>query len=272
MRPLGLALALIICAQQSIAEKPQRIASLNLCTDQVLLMLVAKHRVVSVTHLAAQPEYSYTWQQAQGIHQNTGMAEQVIPLQPDLILASPYSPGSAVNLLSDLDFPIQVIDVPLSLGDVETFVRNMGELVQEPQQAELIIQKMQSTISQAQQPGNKSRQPSAIIYAPNGHTAGNNTLKHDVLKQAGFRNLAAELGIEHYGNLSIEQLLYSRPDWVIIDDSTKNQDSLAQRFTTHPALQKALGNSQIIAIDTNQWLCAGPMAAHAIKKLADLHK
>lgn len=252
------------------AAKPQRIASLNLCTDQVLLMLVKPERVVSVTNLAAERAYSYTWREAARLHHNTGLAEQVIPLHPDLILASPYSPGSAVKLLRDLKFPVKVVAVPHSLNQVEAFVRRLGELVGEPQRAQHIIETMRQKIARARRLRSHRRWETALIYAPNGHTAGAHTLKNDILQAAGFRNLAAQLGIDHYGNLSVEQVLYAHPDLVIIDDSTRNQNSLAQRYTRNPALKQALGKRHLVSIKTNRWLCAGPMAADAILTLAQV--
>lgn len=230
-------------------------------------MLVPKQRIVSVTYLASQADYSYTWEQAQGLHTNSGLAEQVMEQNPDLILASPYTPGSAVNLLKQMHYPIEVVTIPQTLAEVENFVRHLGTLVNETQLADNIVKTMQDKIAAVQLAPNTQRK-TALIYAPNGHTAGKKTLKHEILTKAGYRNLAAGLGIEYYGNLSIEQLLHAKPDLVIIDDSTSNQNSLAQRFTKHPALTKALSGSQIMQIDTNQWLCAGPMAAEAIAKLA----
>lgn len=252
--------------------KPQRIASLNLCTDQLLLMLVEPERIASVTFLAADQSYSYTWREAEALHHNSGLAEQVLPLQPDLILAAPYSPGNAVSLLKKLGYPISVVEVPTNLGQVETFVRELGALVGEPEKAQQIIETMQQKISRAHTLSERrhANTPTGIIYAPNGHTAGSGTLKHEILRAAGYINLAATMGINHYGNLSIEQLLYAQPDLVIIDDSTHNQRSLAQRYTRHPALRKTLGERHLISVDANQWLCAGPMAADAIQTLAQV--
>ena len=41
-----------------------RIASLNLCTDELLLALAAPEQIVSVTHLAQQPQETMLWRGA----------------------------------------------------------------------------------------------------------------------------------------------------------------------------------------------------------------
>ena len=74
--------------------KPQRIVSLSLCTDQILLQLVEKERIAAITFLGIDPIYSYEWQAAQGITTHSGLAESIIPLQPDLIIGSTYSTGN----------------------------------------------------------------------------------------------------------------------------------------------------------------------------------
>lgn len=266
---IALLLALTSSALAGQEHKPQRIASLNLCTDQILLMLVPRERIASVTHLADQPEYSFTWQQAQGLHKNSGLAEEVVPLQPDLIIASPYSPGSAVKLLEKFGFPIEIVDIPHSLIEVEPFVKHLGMLVGEPVRATQIIDTMHKKMAYAesQLPTGIGRPMTAITYAPNGYTAGKNSLENEILVKSGYRNLTADLGIDSYGNLSVEQLLYSEPDLIVVDDSTNNKNSLAQQITHHPALKKSMGSRGFFHVSTNQWLCAGPMAAEMIEQL-----
>ena len=43
---------------------PRRVASLNLCTDELLLALAAPEQIMSVTHLAQDPAETPLWRQA----------------------------------------------------------------------------------------------------------------------------------------------------------------------------------------------------------------
>src|SRR5688500_9930017 len=49
-----------------------RVASLNLCTDELLLALAAPEQIVSVTHLAHKPQEATLWRQARRYRQNDG--------------------------------------------------------------------------------------------------------------------------------------------------------------------------------------------------------
>ncbi|MCB1809381.1 MAG: ABC transporter substrate-binding protein, partial [Candidatus Competibacteraceae bacterium] len=92
-------LAVMLCPQLVVAALPQRIVSLNLCTDQWLLLLAERNRIASLTWLSADPEESPLAAEAQGIVLNYGQAEDIIPLQPDLILAGTYTARFTVDLL-----------------------------------------------------------------------------------------------------------------------------------------------------------------------------
>ena len=250
--------------------KPQRIVSLNLCTDQILMMLVAPERISSLTLLAKDPAYSYMWQAALTIASNSGLAEEIIPLQPDLVLTTQFSPGHATHILQKFNFPVEVIQLPSDFAGIEKMLREIGELVGETDKAKNIISIMHARIEHANTlVSHIEPKPVAVIYSPNGHTAGKRTFKHQVLTLAGYRNSAAEIGVEHYTNLSIEQLLKQQPDTVVVSETGHNKHSLAHRYTDHPALLAQQKQQGILHIPDNQWLCAGPMSAIALNTIAE---
>ncbi len=264
-----LLVAVFLSLTVTASEKPQRIVSLSLCTDQLLLMLVDKPRFAGLSYLATDPIYSYMWQAAQGIPSHSGLAEEIIPLQPDLIIGSKYATGNAVQMMRHLGHEVITVDSPTTLAEVETFTRRIGHIVGESERAEQLIQTMRDEILQAKSMVKDLPREVAVSYGPNGFTAGRLTLKNEILEAAGFRNLAAEIGIEHYGNISLEQLAWSKPDAIIIDEDIPNQNSRAQLSTTHPILQRILEGRNISSVPTNHWLCPGPLASKAILALAE---
>jgi iron complex transport system substrate-binding protein len=154
------------------------------------------------------------------------------------------------------------------LAEVDDFTRKIAAAVGEPERAEQLILSMHAEINQAKALVANKPSQLAISYGPNGYTAGKHTLKNEILVAAGYRNLAAELGIEYDGNVSLEQLIWSNPDVVIIDEAMPDQNSLAQSFTTHPVLKRLLTDRNIPRMPVNQWLCPGPLASKAIMALA----
>ena len=71
-------------------SRARRIVSLDLCTDQLLVELVARERIAAVTYLAAHASLSAIPEQARGLPITHGGAEDVLRLDPDLVLAGPF--------------------------------------------------------------------------------------------------------------------------------------------------------------------------------------
>ena len=63
-----------------------KIASLNLCTDEYLLLLAQRHEIASITRLAQDPAESSLWRQARAFPANRGQIEQIIAVRPTLVL------------------------------------------------------------------------------------------------------------------------------------------------------------------------------------------
>src|SRR5438067_3348422 len=79
------------------AVKPTRIVSMNLCTDELVLRLADRKNIASVTWLARGGSSNVSELAAQ-VPINHGLAEEIIPLDPDLVIAGVYTTRAAVAL------------------------------------------------------------------------------------------------------------------------------------------------------------------------------
>lgn len=253
------------------AQAAKRIVSLSLCTDQLLLMLVKPERIAALSYLATNREYSYRWQAAQGLKLHHGLAEEIISLQPDLIIDNRYTSGNTQNVLKRLGYPIAVLDSPNSLIEVEEVTRAVGHLVGEEQKAEGLIQQFRQDLAQAHRSVAHLPMQRALSYGPNGYTVGSLSLKNEAFQLVSYTNIAAELGIAHYGYLSVEQVVALKPDAMVFDELQTDQFSLAQKQLQHPVLQRLLSTQAIKAhrVPTSYWLCPDVTVAEAVKKLAE---
>ena len=84
--PWKLALLALLLAAPAAAA-PQRIVSMNLCTDQMALLLAGPARIVSISFLGPDPAESPLAGLARGIPVNHGLAEEVIAVKPDVVFA-----------------------------------------------------------------------------------------------------------------------------------------------------------------------------------------
>jgi iron complex transport system substrate-binding protein len=266
MRYLAGLLPLLWLACAPVLAAPQRIASLNLCTDLLLLELVSRERIVSLTYWAADPDLSRRADRVGDIPLNHSLAEEIVPTEPDLVLAGQFSDMQVVNLLRRLGYRVEVVQVPLTLAGMREHLLEFGELVGEPQGAEELADAIDGRLAAVAAHGGGTK-PLAAVYGPQGVSPGRDTLMNDLLQLAGYRNLAAELGIVSYGTLSLEALVMADPDVLVLDDLTQNRDSVAHQALRHPALASQFAADEVISLPPNLTACVGPTVAEAAERL-----
>ena len=263
-------ISLLCCAAACVrADSPQRIASLNLCTDQLLLMLVPRARIASVTDWAARPDSSYMAAAARGIPTNHGLAESALAQNPDLILAGEYTDVAMVNLLRRLGYRVEVVKVPRSLDATREYILQVGALVGESGAAEKLVADMDRRLQRIDKNLRGQSALLAAAYAPNGLTVGRGAVLAQIIERAGWRNLGSELNIDGYGQLSLEQLLIAQPKLLVLDVTAQSSGgSIAQGYLSHPALQALAHSARTVTMPPRLSECVGPMTVDAIELLA----
>jgi iron complex transport system substrate-binding protein len=118
--------------------KPKRIVSLNMCVDELVLRLAEPQNVASVTWLSRDPKNSNVADLGAGIPVNHGLAEEIIPLKPDLVIAGIYTARTAVAMLKRVGIPVLEVGIPKSLDDVRAQIREIAALIGEQDRGESV--------------------------------------------------------------------------------------------------------------------------------------
>lgn len=264
------ALLLIAVLSAAIAPahaQPDRIVSLNLCTDQMALMLVPRKTIRSLSYLAVRPDISAASDRAGGILLNHGRSEEILPLHPDIILAGRYTARPTVFLLERLGYDVLDQDISRSIADVRERVREAGLALGKTDEAEAQVAAMDARLAAlAPRPG--ERRPTAIYYQPNGFAAGADTLVGDVIAHAGLDNLGANAGVRGHGRMPLETLLELQPEVLIVDDRKPEAPALAYEVLRHPALKAMIDRTVQVVVPTRLWICGIPAVVDAVEILA----
>ena len=117
-------------AAQAQDAAPRRVVSINLCTDQLAMMLAAPGQLHSVSMLATDPRSSAMVEEAQAYDINHALAEEVWLMQPDLVIAGSFSRRATVDMLRRLGVPVVVMDPAYSLAQVSDRLREMGARIE----------------------------------------------------------------------------------------------------------------------------------------------
>lgn len=257
--------ALLTLSAAAAAERPSRIVSMNLCTDQLLLLLADRAHIASLSYLAANPRASAMADDARGIHLNHGLAEEILPLEPDLVIAGAFTTRPTVFLLRKLGY--RVIDQPVAntLDDVRANIRRIATAIGETARGEALIAAFDTRLAALPPP--QGRAPRTALYWANGFTSGKDTLAQAIVTTAGLHNLAADLGISGSWQLPLETLLAANPD-ALITGRSRAQPALANERFRHPALQQRFAGRPQLQIANKYWICGTPWVATAIERLA----
>jgi iron complex transport system substrate-binding protein len=266
----ALAAALIASTARAETAKPQRIVSLNVCVDQLLLLMVDHRRIAALTQFAVDRDWSNMPKEAQGFRITHGRAEEVLPLMPDLVIGGEYSAPETIALLRRVGQRVEVMRLANSIDGVRAGMRWVGAAVGEPAKAEAMVAELDrrlAAVAAAIPPGPR---PVLAFYNTSGYTAEPGTLADDVIRAAGFENLAGRLGLRIGGRLSLEQVAMARIDALIAIDTAETSASRAVETVQHPALAHMAAAKPFAAIPGRLWTCETPFVAEAAERLARL--
>lgn len=255
--------ALAAVSIPAFADCP-RVMSLNVCTDQLAMLIAAPGQLVSVSDLAAEPGLSYHHAMAARFNTNRGLAEEVFLARPDVVVTGTFSLHNTTALLKHLGFKVEEFDFSQSLATIPGEIRRMGRILGHPEKSEAMAAAFDAGLAAAKAPACGTA-PTILAYGQNSVAVGADTLAHSVMEAAGFRNLAAELGYSGMTPFPLELLVTSRPDAIILSKPLAGAPALADQITQHPAVQSL--SSRRIFLPEAAWTCGGPFTLEAVKTL-----
>lgn len=270
-----LALALWAGAGAAQTAPPARVVSMNLCTDQLALMLAAPGQLISVSYLAHDGAVAPLRDAARALPANHGLAEEIYMLQPDLVLAGRYSTVATVAMLQRLGVPVIRFEPENSLDEIEGALTQMGAALGREAEAEALIAGFRADRTRLAASLRDARAgtegPRAVLYSARGWTGGSRTLSGDILREAGLRNIADELGLTWGGMVTLESLLMADPDRLILGQPGRSPDgwSEARALLHHPALRHSRAYRAGVAANDRDWVCGTPHVLDAIARLID---
>ncbi len=244
---------------------PARVVSINLCTDQMAMLLAGDSQLVSVSNLAADPAVSAMADEARRYTLNHGLAEEVFLMKPDLVLAGSYTTRETVNLLKRLGIPVAEFDPEASFEDVRENILRMGHLLGHEQAAGSLVAEMDETL--AALTAAPASHETAALYFANGYTSGEGTLAGDLVARAGLENIGISAGIDGLGRLPLERLVMAAPDVIIGGGSGYDAPALAEASFAHPAFRAAAAKAELVDLPSRLTICGGPFNLAAVARL-----
>lgn len=265
---LSIFFAVALMSGQAFASPsaPKRVVSMNLCTDQLAMLLADKGQLISVSYLAASQTSSVMVKEAKAIGTNHGLAEEIFRLKPDLVIAGTFTTRTTVNLLRRLNIPVEEFKPAYSISDIRGHIKRMGELLGQQDKARHLTETFDADLA-AIRARNEDKPKVIGSYGANSYTSGFGTLENEIIKTAGLIHMGEQLGLKGTIKLPIESLLHANPDYIMSWRHWSDRPGRSTEILHHPVLDKFFGSERHIKADSRLWICGLPFVTRAIKNL-----
>lgn len=257
--------------------KPQRIVSLSISTDEILLDLVDRKRIVALSKLADDPGISNIAKQAQNIQgRATGeSAELLLALNPDVLLVPDFTKAETIQALRDMQLKVYVYKTPHDITSVRKCISNLGMVVGENERAQKLIDKMDKRLQEISQAiGQPSQEKSVIFMRDNGGAYYSpQSSFNEICRYAKVRNALTGLHYDKPMDISQEEVIRLNPDAFLLSDwnyDGKHDANIAKKaLLDNPSYQstKAIQNKEIYILPSAHLLA---VSQYTVKAVADL--
>ena len=184
--------------------------SLNPCLDGILVAVADPGQIAALSHWSRESSQSTFAVSARRYPFTWGSAEEVVALRPDLVLTSGIAWSGLDTLLPRLGIRRESFTVPDTVEESLTQIRRVSALVGHSDRGEALVVRIRAAIVAA---GPRPGQPRlrALIYEHNGLASGPGTLVDELMRRAGFDNLAAAYGMRATGEVPLERVVAEPP-------------------------------------------------------------
>ena len=239
------------------ASAALRIASLDLCADEYLLLLARPGEIASVSRLSHDPADSVLWRAGRRFPANRGDIASVLPTHPNLLLA--MGGGARSTRLIASKFGLRTVDLayPASIAEVEARMIDVARALGDVHRADPWRRRLAAIRARSIVPRD------TIFIGGGGNSVSPGSVSAEWMMLAGMRQR-----ILPGGRATLETLTVRPPSLLLRSNYRRDQPSLGQRWLDHPLVRSA--RSRRIDTDGRPWTCAGPAMVSEIERLARL--
>jgi iron complex transport system substrate-binding protein len=241
--------------------RPQRIVSLNLCSDQYLVELADPQQIAGLTRNATNREMSAVAGRVGKLRVLKGSAEEILAIGPDLVIGMPARGSVVMAALSGQSYRTVDLAFAQSYADIVAQVRTVAAAVGHPARGEALIARMNRQLATLPRPG---RGRVAAYYQRRGFLTGTGTLVDDLMTRVGLTNLAGKLGKPSLSTMSLEELMVAQPDYMIVESGTDRVTDQGTEMLHHPLLR----DIRRLRLPQAWTVCGGPAYVDAARSLA----
>lgn len=244
------------------------IVSINPCADAMLVQLVPPERIAAISHYSRDPgASSMPLEVARRFPMTSGTAEEVIALRPDIVVASSFTPPATRSAFARARIEALYLDMPPTIAASRAQVLELADAVGAPGAGAAMAARID-----ALPPPLTGPSVPALLWIGGNMVSGGGTLLDEMMTRAGFRDVAADYGMQFTGELLIEQIV-ARPPRVMLVPEEQGLDSDSRAVSLRARALRASGADVVQAVFPRRLInCGGPVIPDAMARLAQVRR
>jgi iron complex transport system substrate-binding protein len=239
-----------------IPVPPQRVYSLSLGHAEILAALVGADKLVAVVNFFKDPATSAMWEEFSIRPEAGSDPEEIVALQPDLVIASAFTSAETTDQLTALGIKVVRAELESSaLGNIPNIML-LGYMLGAEEEALELTNEMRNRVEAVSERVDEEDPEAPRVLAISRYVdiyaAGAGTTEGGIIETAGGINAAAESGIESHQQVSIESIASINPAIILLTQPEDSAAAFAQELYANPAL------TEVPAIRDRKVLYADP--------------
>ena len=253
-----------------LPEHPHRIISLSPSITEILFSLGLEERIVGVSNHSDFPPQALAKPRV-GSYINPSL-EQVISLNPDLILASAAgNPRKFVERMENLGFSVYTV-FPKDFDGILRSISHIAAITGGKHRGAMVVQEMRMRKERILHLTRGRKRPKVFLQIGTSPivTVGKGSFADDLISLAGGENIAGGERVK-YPRYSIEEVLVKAPDIVIITSMDPRADShmLAKHWNQWKTIP-AVKHGRIYVIDSDLIDLPSPRIVDGLEAIAGI--
>ena len=262
----------------TIAGPPERLHTLSLGHDEIVVALVGAKTLVGIGSFTANETYSNVALAVADLPKVRRDPEEVVALDPDLVIASKFTQQDLVDSIRGAGITVVRTALERSAEGHETNIRVLAYMLGAEAAAEVLIADIRGRIEFIQEKtggvavGERPTVLSIARFSDSISAAGGDSTEGGIIEQAGGVNAAAAAGFEGNQTISLESIVAMNPDLIVITQPDPGASELRDELLGEPALAgvPAIADGRVVIGDPRFFTTLSHWNVRGIEELAAL--
>lgn len=260
-------------SQVTVPLHAERIVSVGVSTDDVLLAALGSERVIGISELPPNmPEAA-----AKVKHRITGAAESVIALHPDLVIAPDWKQAEYVDAIRSAGIPVYVYRMPRTAEGMIDMIHELCHAAGGEDGGNTLADETKARMSHLAAFAKSipaEQKMKTDFCRSNGIGGGKGSIFDGLCEGSGLINGSAAIGLEGNQSAGREALLRIQPDIIFVpSDAYSQNDNNAKEMNqilSDPAMADvpAVKHRRVYMIDARWLMSYSQFMVNAMEEMA----